>query len=74
VDATTLQNLTKFHYSDQVVSKAELDPRQKTIVTMMKIDTVFAMACVALVALSNQGCHAFYLPGVNPQSFEEGDP
>jgi hypothetical protein len=41
---------------------------------MMHIDSVFAMACLALVALSNQGCDAFYLPGVNPQSFAVGDP
>jgi hypothetical protein len=31
-------------------------------------------ALVALSSLSNYGVHAFYLPGVNPQSFAEGDP
>lgn len=39
----------------------------------MTIHTILAVAFLALVALSNQGCHAFYLPGVNPQSFAEGD-
>jgi len=40
----------------------------------MTSDKVFAISCLALVALSNQGCHAFYLPGVNPQSFADGEP
>mmetsp|Transcript_10081 Transcript_10081/g.23654 ORF Transcript_10081/g.23654 Transcript_10081/m.23654 type:complete len:678 (+) Transcript_10081:105-2138(+) len=39
----------------------------------MTIDKVLAVASLALVALSNHGCQAFYLPGVNPQSFEDGD-
>jgi len=38
----------------------------------MTIDGVFLVALIALVALSIQQCQAFYLPGVNPQSFEEG--
>ncbi|VEU42364.1 unnamed protein product [Pseudo-nitzschia multistriata] len=29
---------------------------------------------LALIASINQCCEAFYLPGVNPQSFAEGDP
>lgn len=35
-----------------------------------------ATVLLALVAAlsSNHGCHAFYLPGVNPQSFSEGEP
>jgi len=40
----------------------------------MARDTVFSIACLTLVALSNRGCDAFYLPGVNPQSFADGDP
>jgi len=39
----------------------------------MTIESVFAIACLALVAISNQGCDAFYLPGVNPQSFATAD-
>ena len=30
-------------------------------------------ALVALTISINHGGHAFYLPGVNPQSFAEGD-
>jgi hypothetical protein len=35
-----------------------------------------AAVLLGLVAVlsSNHECHAFYLPGVNPQSFAEGDP
>ena len=39
----------------------------------MTVDTVLAVTFLALVALSNHCCHAFYLPGVNPQSFADGD-
>jgi hypothetical protein len=41
---------------------------------MMTTDTVVVLTLLALIALSNHACHAFYLPGVNPQSFAEGDP
>ena len=34
---------------------------------------LFLMALTGLVQRTNY-CEAFYLPGVNPQSFAEGDP
>ena len=40
----------------------------------MTSDSFYVLACLALVALSNHVCHAFYLPGVNPQSFADGEP
>mmetsp|Transcript_4848 Transcript_4848/g.11567 ORF Transcript_4848/g.11567 Transcript_4848/m.11567 type:complete len:676 (-) Transcript_4848:170-2197(-) len=39
----------------------------------MTSDSLYVLACLALVALSNHACHAFYLPGVNPQSFADGE-
>lgn len=39
----------------------------------MRIDIVSAISYLTAIALSNQSCEAFYLPGVNPQSFAEGD-
>jgi transmembrane 9 superfamily protein 2/4 len=41
---------------------------------MTKSTTVFGLVYLALFAASNHGCNAFYLPGVSPSNFAEGDP
>jgi len=40
----------------------------------MITDSVVIVTLLVVIYLSNHACHAFYLPGVNPQSFAEGDP
>jgi hypothetical protein len=32
------------------------------------------LAVLALILITNDDVEAFYLPGVNPQSFADGDP
>ena len=39
----------------------------------MTRETVCLLVTLALVALSDLGCHAYYIPGVNPKSFADGE-